>query len=79
MLKDAFVARFGIGCSAFGVQVVDVNIPELSGISPAAHGFNQILGNTGHAAQVHVIARLKHFHGLIGRNGFGILVHAVFF
>lgn len=77
-LEYAFELLVGIGCRAFGVQVVDVDILQFAGLAACAHGVDQALGGRSHGAQVDVVARFDNLDGLFGGRKFDLGSHFYF-
>ena len=64
--KDSFVCRIGIRSRSFGMDMVEVQVLQLPGVSPPAEGGNQGMRHIGDAAQVDMVVRLHELDGLVG-------------
>jgi hypothetical protein len=74
-LEDALKFGIGVGCGTLGVEVVDVYIFELTGLTPTAHSLNKTLGGTCHRRKVNVVTRLNNLYCLIGSSKLDCIVH----
>ena len=74
-LEDALELRIGIGSRTLGVEVVYMDVLQLSGFAALAHGVDQALRSGCYGAQVHVISRLDDLDGLFGRCEFDLRIH----
>ena len=53
--EDSLVGRVGIGCRSLSMEMMEMEIPHLSGISPAAQCLDQHVRNAGHTAEMNVV------------------------
>ena len=52
--KNALVAFLTVWRRTFGVEVMEMEVADISGIGPATKGLNQAVRDAGHAAEMDV-------------------------
>ena len=78
-LEHALEFGIGIRRGAFGVQVMDMYILQLMVAATVAHGLDQALRRTGHAAQMDMVSRFDHPDRLGSRYIFNLFLHGGYF
>ena len=63
--EDALVAGLAVRSRAFSVEVMEMQVPHIPGISPAAERAYQAVRHARHAAEMYMAAGRNMAHGLI--------------
>ena len=77
--KDSVKLRIGVRCLAFSMEMVYLYIFQFSGFASSAQGFNEYLGRTGNAAQMHVVSRFHRLDCFVRRNEMYLFPHQCMF
>ena len=75
-LEDARELGIGVGRRTLGVEMVDVDVLQLTGLAARAHGVDKALRSRSHGTQMDVVARFDHFDRLFGGDEMDGVLHA---
>ena len=64
--EDSLVGRVGIGCRSLSMEMMEMKIPYIPGISPAAQSLNEYVRHTGHAAEMNVVSCADSHYCFVG-------------
>ena len=75
VLEDTLKFGVDVRRSAFGVQVMDVDILQFARATSVAHGLDQTLRHIRHRTDVDMVARLDDFDGFLSRDCLILFLH----